>query len=284
MAERRVVITGLGVVTSLGETADAMWDNVCAARSGITLIKRWDTAKYPVRFGGECYTFDITKYGVDPREAKRMDRFAHFGLAASVTAVADSGLDFAKESVHRCGVIIGSGIGGIETLEEQKKILDSRGVTRVSPFTVPRLMVNAASGNVSIRFGIRGPNTAVATACATGSNSIGDAMRFIQHDMADVMIAGGSEAALCELGMASFMAARALSSRNDDPPHASRPWDKDRDGFVMSEGAGVVILEEYEHAKKRGARIYRKSSDTACLAMPRTSPRRCKAAKGRRWQ
>jgi 3-oxoacyl-[acyl-carrier-protein] synthase II len=256
MAERRVVITGLGVVTSLGETADAMWDNVCAARSGIAPIRRWDTAKYPVRFGGECYDFDITKYGVDPREAKRMDRFAHFGLAASVTAVADSGLDFSKESIHRAGVIIGSGIGGIETLEEQKKILDSRGVQRVSPFTVPRLMVNAAAGNVSIRFGIRGPNTAVATACATGSNSIGDAMRFIQHDMADIMIAGGSEAALCELGMASFMAARALSSRNDDPQRASRPWDRDRDGFVMSEGAGVVILEEYERAKKRGARIY----------------------------
>jgi len=256
MAERRVVITGLGVVTSLGETADAMWDNICAARSGIAMIRRWDTAKYPVKFGGECTHFDITKYGVDPREAKRMDRFAHFGLAASVTAVGDSGLDFARETIHRCGVIIGSGIGGIETLEEQKKILDSRGVGRVSPFTVPRLMVNAASGNVSIRFGIRGPNTAVATACATGSHAIGDATRFIQHDMADVMIAGGSEAALCELGMASFIAARALSARNDDPPRASRPWDKDRDGFVMSEGAGVVILEEYEHAKKRGARIY----------------------------
>src|SRR3954463_8407949 len=256
MADRRVVITGLGVVTSLGETADAMWDNVCAARSGIALIRRWDTSKYPVKFGGECYNFDITKYGVDIREAKRMDRFAHFGLAASVTAVADSGIDFAKESIHRCGVIIGSGIGGIETLEEQKKILDSRGVGRVSPFTVPRLMVNAASGNVSIRFGIRGPNTAVATACATGSNSIGDAMRFIQHDMADVMIAGGSEAALLELGMASFMAARALSSRNDDPQRASRPWDKDRDGFVMSEGAGIVVLEDYEHAKRRGARVY----------------------------
>lgn len=256
MGDRRVVITGMGVVTSLGETADAMWDNLCAARSGIALIKRWDTSKYPVKFGGECTDFDITKYGVDPREAKRMDRFAHFGLAASVSAVADSGLDFAKEQLHRCGVIIGSGIGGIETLEEQKKILDSRGVGRVSPFTVPRLMVNAASGNVSIRFGIRGPNTAVATACATGSHSIGDASRFIQHDMADVMIAGGSEAALCELGMASFIAARALSTRNDDPPRASRPWDRERDGFVMSEGAGVVILEEYEHAKKRGARIY----------------------------
>src|SRR3954467_15314990 len=256
MPDRRVVITGMGVVTSLGETADAMWDNVCAARSGIKMIRRWDTSKYPVKFGGECTDFDITKYGVDPREAKRMDRFAHFGLAASVTAVADSGIDFAKEPIDRCGVIIGSGIGGIETLEEQKKILDSRGVGRVSPFTVPRLMVNAASGNVSILFKIHGPNTAVATACATGSNAIGDAGRFIQHDMADVMVAGGSEAALCELGTASFCAARALSTRNDDPQRASRPWDKDRDGFVMGEGAGVVILEEYEHAKKRGARIY----------------------------
>src|SRR4051794_28606664 len=177
MADRRVVITGLGVVTSLGETADAMWDNVCAARSGISLIRRWDTSKYPVKFGGECYDFDITKYGVDPREAKRMDRFAHFGLAASVTAVADSGLDFAKESIHRAGVIIGSGIGGIETLEEQKKILDSRGVTRVSPFTVPRLMVNAASGNVSIRFGIRGPNTAGGTAWGAGAKFIRGALR-----------------------------------------------------------------------------------------------------------
>jgi len=153
-------------------------------------------------------------------------------------------------------VLIGSGIGGIETLEEQNKILTTRGVQRVSPFTVPRLMVNAASGNVSIRFRIKGPNTAVATACATGANAIGDAMRFIQHDMADMMIAGGSEAALCELGMASFIAARALSTRNEDPARASRPWDKDRDGFVMAEGAGVVMLEEYEHAKARGARIY----------------------------
>src|SRR2546429_1507133 len=258
MADRRVVITGLGVVTSLGETADAMWDNVCAARSGITLIRRWDTAKYPVRFGGECYDFDVTKYGVDPREAKRMDRFAHFGLAASVTAVADSGIDFARESTHRCGVIIGSGIGGIETLEEQKKILDSRGVSRVSPFTVPRLMVNAASGNVSIQFKIKGPNTAVATACATGSNAIGDAMRFIQHDMADVMIAGGAEAALCELGLGSFCAARALSTRNNDPEVASRPWDQDRDGFVLSEGGVVVVMESATHARERGADVYAK--------------------------
>jgi len=247
---------GLGVVTSLGENADALWDCLCAAQSGIAPITRWDTSKYPARFGGECAKFDVTKYGVDAREAKRMDRFAQFGFAASVTAVKDSGLDFATEDMSRCGVIIGSGIGGIETLEEQKKILDTRGLSRVSPFTVPRLMVNAASGNVSIFFGLQGPNSAVATACATGAHAIGDAHRLIQHDLADVMVAGGSEAALCELGMASFCAARALSTRNDAPQRASRPWDKDRDGFVMSEGAGIVILEELEHAKKRGARIY----------------------------
>ncbi len=253
--KRRVVITGLGVITSLGETAE-MWDGVCSGKSGIKMVTRFDFSTYPVRFGGECTGFDVTKYGVDFREAKRLDRFGQFGLAASVVAVKDAGLDFKSEDPYRCGVLIGSGIGGIETLEEQNKILIERGVGRVSPFTVPRLMVNAASGNVSIMFGIKGPNTAVATACATGSNAIGDAGRFIQHDMCDIMIAGGSEAALCGLGMASFCAARALSTRNDDPTHASRPFDKDRDGFVMGEGAGIVILEELEHAKKRGARIY----------------------------
>src|SRR5687768_12371418 len=256
MNSRRVVITGMGVVTSLGEVVDELWENVCAGKSGIKPVTRFDLSKYPVRFGGECTNFDVTRYGVDVKEARRLDRFGQFGLAAAVSAVNDSGLDFTKEDPYRAGVLIGSGIGGIETLEEQNKILNTRGVQRVSPFTVPRLMVNAASGNVSILFGINGPNTAVATACATGANAIGDAMRFIQHDMADVMIAGGSEAALCGLGMASFIAARALSTRNEDPAKASRPWDKDRDGFVMAEGAGVVILEEYEHAKKRGAKIY----------------------------
>lgn len=254
--KRRVVITGLGVVTSLGESADVMWDALCGGKSGIVPISRWDASKFPVRFGGECTTFDITKYGVDVREAKRLDRFGQFGIAASINAVNDAGVDFEKEDRARCGVLIGSGIGGIETLQEQQRILLERGVQRVSPFTVPRLMVNAASGNVSIIYRLTGPSTAVATACATGSNAIGDAARFIQQDFADVMIAGGSEAALCELGMASFIAARALSTRNEEPAKASRPWDKGRDGFVMSEGAGVVILEEYERAKKRGARIY----------------------------
>ncbi|HEY8668887.1 MAG TPA: beta-ketoacyl-ACP synthase II [Tepidisphaeraceae bacterium] len=256
MSRRRVVITGLGVITSLGESADEMWEALCAGKSGISNITRWDATTYPCHFGGECAKFDIGRYGFDVREAKRLDRFGQFGLAASIVAVKDAGVDFTKEDVLRCGVIIGSGIGGIETLEEQNKILIERGVTRVSPFTVPRLMVNAASGNVSILYHIQGPNTAVATACATGSNAIGDGARFIQHDMADIMIAGGAEAALCTLGMASFCAARALSTRNDNPAAASRPWDRDRDGFVMSEGAGVVILEEYEHAKRRGARIY----------------------------
>src|SRR5919107_1029449 len=211
MSNRRVVITGLGVITSLGENADEMWEALCAGKSGIGPVTRWDFTKFPVRFGGECTNFDVTKYGVDVREAKRLDRFGQFGLAASVNAVKDAGLDFDKEDRYRCGVLIGSGIGGIETLEEQNKILIERGVQRVSPFTVPRLMVNAASGNVSIMFGIHGPNTAVATACATGANAIGDAGRYIQHDQADFMIAGGSEAALCELGMASFCAPPAPS-------------------------------------------------------------------------
>jgi 3-oxoacyl-[acyl-carrier-protein] synthase II len=256
MSRRRVVVTGLGVITSLGESVDGVWDALCAGRSGIGPITRWDCSTYPVRIGGQCTNFDISKYGVDVREAKRLDRFSQFGLAASVNAVKDSGLDFDTEDRYRCGVIIGSGIGGIETIEEQHLILTERGVSRVSPFTVPRLMANAASGNVSILYHLTGPNTAVCTACATGSNAIGDAGRFIQHDMADVMIAGGSEAALSRLGMATFCAARALSTQNDEPHRASRPWDKDRDGFVMSEGAGIVVLEEYEHAKKRGAKIY----------------------------
>jgi len=256
MSIRRIVITGMGAVTSLGETVDGIWESLCAGKSGIGPITRWDASKFPSRIGGECASFDITRYGVDVREAKRMDRFGQFGLAASVSAVKDSGIDFTKEDSYRVGVIIGSGIGGIETLEEQGRIMNTRGISRVSPFTVPRLMVNAASGNVSIRFGIHGPNTAVSTACATGANAIGDAARYIQHDQTDVMIAGGAEAALCELGVCSFSAARALSTRNDEPTKASRPWDKDRDGFVMGEGAGVVVLEEYEHARKRGARIY----------------------------
>ena len=263
MVRRRVVITGLGLVTSLGEKVDEVWDKVCAGESGIGPITRFDMSSYPSRIGGECAKFDVMAYGEeytkltgDRLAPKRLDRFAQFAIAASMNAVADAGIDFSKEDRFRSGVVIGSGIGGIETIEEQNKVLNSRGVSRVSPFTVPRLMANAGSGNVSILYHLHGPNTTVATACATGSNAIGDAARFMQHDLADIMLAGGSEAACCEIGMASFCAARALSTRNDDPHRASRPWDKDRDGFVMSEGAGVVVLEEYERAKRRGARIY----------------------------
>ena len=267
MAKRRVVVTGLGVVTSLGETVDGVWDGLCAGKSGIVPIRRWDTSTYPTKIGGECFNFDLSKYKdvyaksrvADEDEIprpNRTDRFAQFGIAASISAVGDAAIDFKSEDRARCGVIIGTGIGGIETIEEQNKILNSRGVSRVSPFTVPRLMANAASGNVSILFHLNGPNTCVSTACATGSNAIGDAARLIQHDLADVMIAGGAEAALSTLGMATFVAARAMTTRNDEPTLASRPWDKDRDGFVMSEGAGVVVLEEYEHAVKRGAKIY----------------------------
>jgi 3-oxoacyl-[acyl-carrier-protein] synthase II len=263
MSKRRTVITGLGLVTSLGEVVDDVWESLCVGKSGIGQITRWDTSAYPVKIGGECSKFDVTSYAGEAArytdekiQPRRMDRFAQFALAASLSAVNDAGLDFDAEDRFRCGVVIGTGIGGIETIEEQNKILVARGVSRVSPFTVPRLMANAASGNVSILFHLNGPNTCVSTACATGSNAIGDAGRLIQYDLADIMIAGGSEAALSELGLATFVAARALSTRNDDPTHASRPWDKDRDGFVMSEGAGVVVLEEYEHAVKRGARIY----------------------------
>ncbi len=258
MNGRRVVITGSGLVTPLGETVEAVWDKVCAGESGIKSIKRWDpnVKKFPVLFGGECSEFDVGNYGVDVKEARRMDRFGQFGIAASVSAIKDSGLDFNKEDRARVGVIIGTGIGGIETIQEQAYTLAGRGVSRVSPFTVPRLMANAAAGNVSIIYGLHGQSCSVATACATGADAIGMALRSIRHGYSDVMIAGGSEAALCEIGMASFCAARALSTRNNEPTLASRPWDKNRDGFVMSEGAGIVVLEDYDHAVKRGAKIY----------------------------
>lgn len=256
MSKRRVVITGMGVVTSLGETVEGMWDALCAGKSGIGPITRWDLSAYPVRIGGECTSFDVTKYGVEKRDVKKLDRFAQFGIAAAVSAIKNSGLDFANEDAFRCGVIIGSGIGGLETVEEAQTTCITRSFDRLSPFTVPKMMSNAASGNVSIMFGLRGICTAVSTACATAANAIGDAARFIAHDYADIMVAGGSEAALCRLGMGSFIAARALSQRNDDPARASRPWDKNRDGFVMGEGAGVLVLEDYEHAMNRGATIH----------------------------
>lgn len=255
MAERRVVITGLGVVTGLGESLDVFWDNLVSGRSGVRRISRFDPAPFDSQVGGECTDFDPAKY-IERREIKRLDRFAQFAIAGAKMAVADSGIDFSKEEPFRCGVLVGSGIGGLQELEEQHEKLLTKGPDRLSAFTIPKLMVNAGSGNISILYGLKGPNSATATACASAANAIGDAYRIILREESDVMITGGSEAALTRLGVASFSAMKALSTRNDDPEHASRPFDKDRDGFVLGEGAGVLIIEELEHAKKRGARIY----------------------------
>lgn len=255
MSKRRVVITGLGCVTALAESADELFAALCEGKSGISTIKSFDTGAYPVKIGGEIGNFDVTKY-VDQRESKRMDRFTQFAMAAAKQAVGDSGLDFSKEDVLRVGVIVGTGIGGIKEIEEQYIRLVRKGPRLVSPFTIPRLMANAASGNIAIRYGLRGPNFCVTSACASGNHAIGEAFSNIVAERSDIMITGGAEAALTPIGLASFCAARSLSTRNDNPQGASRPFDRDRDGFVLSEGAGVLVLEEEKRAKKRGANIY----------------------------
>jgi len=252
---RRVVITGLGCVTALAESADKLFAVVCEGKSGISNIESFDVSTYPVRFGGEVKTFDATKY-IDHRESKRMDRFSQFAVAAAIQAVEDSGLDFSKEDVTRAGVIVGTGIGGIQEIESQHIKLLTKGVRQVSPFTVPKLMANAGCGNIAIRYGLQGPNFCAVSACASSNHAIGEAFCNIVYGRSDIMITGGTEAALSPVGLASFCAARSLSTRNDDPTRASRPFDKDRDGFVLSEGAGVLILEEESHARKRGAKIY----------------------------
>lgn len=255
MSKRRVVITGLGCVTALSESADGLFTALCGGKSGISTIESFDISAYPVKFGGEIKDFDVTKY-IDRRESKRMDRFTQFAVAAANQAVADSGLDFSKEDLFRAGVIVGTGIGGIKEIEEQHIRLLNKGVRQISPFTVPRLMGNAASGNIAICHGLQGPNFCVVSACASGAHAIGEAFCSIVAGRGDIMITGGTEAALTPIGLASFCAARSLSTRNDDPEAASRPFDKDRDGFVLSEGAGILVLEEYEHAKERNANIY----------------------------
>ena len=255
MSKRRVVITGLGCVTALAESVNELFAAVCEGRSGISTIESFDASAYPVRFGGEIKNFDVTRY-IEQRESKRMDRFAQFAVAAAAQAVTDSGLDFTKEDDTRTGAIVGTGIGGLKEIEEQHLRLLAKGPTKVSPFCVPRLMANAASGNIAIQFGLKGPNFCVLSACASGNHAIGEAFCNIVAGRSDIMITGGSEAALTPIGLASFCAARSLSTRNDDPPAASRPFDKDRDGFVLSEGSGILVLEEESHAKKRGARIY----------------------------
>jgi 3-oxoacyl-[acyl-carrier-protein] synthase II len=258
MPKRRVVITGLGVVTPLGEELELFWNRLLEGHSGIKKLTRIvGIENYPVRIGGEITPaeFDPLK-SIEHKSMKRLDPFSVYAMCAGIHAVKDSGIDFEKVNRHRAGVVVGSGIGGISTMEEEYDVLTAKGVRRVSPFTVPKLMVNAAAGNLSIQWGLKGPVSATATACATAGNAIIDAYKTIQYEDAEVMIAGGSEAALTKLGLASFCALRALSQRNEEPTKASRPFEKNRNGFVMSEGAGIVVLEEYEHAKSRGARIY----------------------------
>jgi 3-oxoacyl-[acyl-carrier-protein] synthase II len=253
--KRRVVVTGIGAVTSLATKVDDMWSKILRGESGIHPLRVFDTSAHKVKFGGDIYDWTVDGY-VDRKEEKRLDRFTQFALVAGIDAVNDSGLSFSKEDPYRCGVILGSGIGGLTEIEAQHERLLTKGPDKVSAFTIPKLMLNAASGHVSIRYGLRGPNYAVATACASATNAMGDAFKAIQYDDADVMITGGTEAACTPMGLAGFANMKALSERHDDPAGASRPFDRDRDGFVLSEGAGLLVFEELEHANARGARIY----------------------------
>lgn len=259
MSRRRVVVTGLGCVSPVGNTVAESWSNVLAGQSGIDLITQFDASSFACKIAGEVKGFDITDY-IPEKEARHMDRFIHLGLAAACQAVADSGLPtgeaLSDEMATRIGCNIGSGIGGLPMIERMHTELESRGPRRISPFFVPATIINLISGHVSIKYGFKGPNIAVVTACTTGLHAIGLSARMIEYGDCDVMIAGGAEATVSPLGVGGFVAARAMSTRNEDPKTASRPWDKERDGFVLGEGSGVVVLEEYEHAKARGAKIY----------------------------
>jgi len=253
--KRRVVVTGLGCVTPLACDVDLLWQSVLNGKSGIHPLTVIDTTRHKVKFGGDVTNFNPGTT-VEAKDVKRLDRFTLFAMFAGYHAVRDSGVDFNKEDPFRCGAILGSGIGGLNEIEEQMFKLFSRGPDRVSPFTIPKMMLNAAGGNLAIQYGLKGPNFAVATACASSNNAMGDALKAIQYDEADIMITGGTEAAITAMGVAGFSNMKALSTRNDAPEKASRPFDSDRDGFVLSEGCGVLVFEEFEHAKKRGARIY----------------------------
>ena len=256
MSKRRVVVTGLGIVSPVGSQVAEAWDNVVNGRSFIGPITRFDVSAYPTRFGGDVRGFDVDAY-LAPKEARRMDPFVQYGYAAASQAIKDSGLVVTPENAPRFGVAMGAGIGGLETIQNNhEKLLEAKGPRKVSPFFVPASIINMISGHVSIQYGLKGPNLALVTACTTSTHSIGIAARCIQYGDADVMIAGGAEMALNPLGLAGFCQAKALSERNDDPTRACRPWDRDRDGFVMADGAGALVLEEYEHARARGANIY----------------------------
>jgi 3-oxoacyl-[acyl-carrier-protein] synthase II len=252
---RRVVVTGLGIISPVGNSVPEAWDAVLAGKSGITRVTRFDPSRLACQIAGEVKDFDVSKY-LSPKEARRMDRFIHFGMAAAIQAWKDSGNAVTPETAERFGINFGSGIGGLPLIEDMHNELLKSGPRRISPFFIPGTIINMIAGNLSIMLGTKGPNLAIVTACTTGTHCIGEAAKSIRYGEAEVMIAGGAEATVTELAMGGFASARALSTRNDDPAGASRPWDKDRDGFVLGEGAGAVVLEEYEHAKKRGARIY----------------------------
>ncbi|HAO87326.1 MAG TPA: beta-ketoacyl-[acyl-carrier-protein] synthase II [Gammaproteobacteria bacterium] len=255
MNGRRIAVTGLGLLTPVGTDVASAWDAICNGKSGITPITRFDVSEFSTRFGGSLQDFDRDKY-IAPKEARRMDEFMHYGIAAGVQALEDSGLEESGFDPERFGVAVGSGIGGITTIEETALQIHESGPRKVTPFFVPGSIINMISGNLSIRFNLKGPNISVVTACTTGTHNIGLAANMISNSQADIMLVGGAEMATSRVGLGGFCAARALSTRNDDPERASRPWDKDRDGFVLSDGAGVMVLEEMEHAQKRGATIY----------------------------
>ncbi len=255
MAKRRVVVTGLGIVSPVGSTLEGAWRNIVSGTSGIAPIEAFDVSAFSVRFGGEVSGFSVEDY-LSTKEARKMDPFIHYGIGASVDAVRDAGLEITAENAERVGVAVGSGIGGISGIEKGHKSYLDGGPRKISPFFIPSAIINMISGNLSIMLGIKGPNLATVTACTTGTHSVGQSARLIAYGDADVMIAGGAEYAITPTGLGGFAAARALSTRNDDPLGASRPWDRERDGFVLGDGAGVLVLEEYEHAKARGARIY----------------------------
>ena len=279
--QRRVVVTGLGLVSPVGNTVGDAWENLLAGRSGIATITKFDHSGLGVHFAGEVKGFNIEDY-ISAKEARHMDTFIHYGIAAGTQAFKDSGLEVTEANSERIGVLVGSGIGGLPMIEETHTEYTNRGARRISPFFVPGSIINMISGHLSINLNLKGPNVAAVTACTTGLHSIGLAARLIQYGDADVMIAGGAESTISPLGVGGFAAARALSTRNDDPATASRPWDKDRDGFVLGEGSGVMILEEYEHAKARGAKIYAElagfgmSGDAYHMTAPNMDgPRRC---------
>lgn len=255
MSRRRVVVTGMGLVTPVGNTVEESWKNIKAGKSGIETITHFDAARLNTRFCGSVKDFDPSLY-IDIKNARKMDTFIQYGIAAGSQAVEDAGLESLKDKAHRIGVAIGSGIGGLPMIQHNMEAMTKGGPRRISPFFVPGSIVNMVSGNLAIKYGFTGPNIAITTACTTGTHNIGYSARTIAYGDADIMVCGGAEMASCELGIGGFSAARALSTRNDDPAAASRPWDRDRDGFVLSDGAGVLILEEYEHAKARGAKIY----------------------------